>query len=339
MADCLLIVSDLIHLFRITENFIIFVGTKNYSDLMTNKIAFNKKPGGQALYHLMALFTVSIWGTTFVSTKVLMKNGLSPEDILFYRFMLAYLSIWIICPRKLFAYNLKDELLFIMSGACGGSLYFIAENRALGITLASNVALILCTTSIFTAFLSHLFVKGERLKKNLILGSLIALAGVAFVVFNGSFVLKINPAGDILTIVASLMWAFYGIILKKLDSRYTTLFITRKVFFYGIITLLPAFFFSPLTTDKKILFNPLVYGNLLFLGLVASMLCYILWNMCVKNLGAVRTTNYVYIVPLVTLIASSLIIGEPITLFAIMGAIFILSGVYIAEKGFGKKRS
>lgn len=298
-------------------------------------MTFDKnKLGNNTLYHLMALFTVGIWGTTFVSTKVLMKNGLSPEDILFYRFMLAYLSIWFICPRKLFANRLKDELLFIASGACGGSLYFIAENRALGITLASNVALILCTASIFTAFLSHLFVKGERLKKNLILGSFIALAGVAFVVFNGSFILKINPAGDLLTIIASLMWAFYGIILKKLDSKYSTLFITRKVFFYGIITLLPAFIFSPLTTDAKILFNPMVLGNLLFLGLVASMLCYILWNVCVKNLGAVRTTNYVYIVPIITLIASSILINEPITLFAVIGALFILSGVYIAEKGF-----
>jgi drug/metabolite transporter (DMT)-like permease len=292
------------------------------------------KQGNNSVYHIMALFTVIIWGTTFISTKVLIKQGLSPEDILFYRFLIAYICIWTICPRKLFANNLKDELLFIAIGLCGGSLYFIAENRALGITLASNVSLIVCTASIFTAILSHLFIKGERFKKNLISGSFIALAGVAFVVFNGSFILKINPAGDILTITAALMWAFYSIILKRLDKKYSTLLITRKVFFYGIITLLPTFLISPLTTDTHILFQPTVLGNFIFLGVVASMLCYILWNMSIKHLGAVRTTNYVYIVPLVTLITSSIILNETITPFAIAGALLILSGVYIAEKGF-----
>ncbi len=290
--------------------------------------------GSNSLYHIMAFFTVIIWGTTFVSTKVLIKEGLTPEDIIFYRFLIAYICIWIISPRKLFANNLKDELLLVATGLCGGSLYFIAENRALGITLASNVSLIVCTASIFTAILSHLFVKGEKLKKNLISGSFIALAGVAFVVFNGSFILKINPAGDLLTITAAIMWAFYSIILKKLDSKYSTIFITRKVFFYGIITLLPIFIISPLTTDTRILFQPMVIGNFIFLGVIASMLCYILWNKSVKHLGAVRTTNYIYIVPLITLITSSIVINETITLFAITGALLILSGVYIAERGF-----
>lgn len=290
--------------------------------------------GSNSLYHIMALFTVIIWGTTFISTKVLIKQGLSPEDILFYRFMIAYICIWTICPRKLFARNLKDELLLVATGLCGGSLYFIAENRALGITLASNVSLIVCTASIFTAILSHLFIKGEKLKKNLIAGSFIALTGVAFVVFNGSFILKINPAGDLLTITAALMWAFYSIILKKLDSKYSTLFITRKVFFYGIITLLPTFLFTPLTTDTHILFQPVVFGNFIFLGVIASMICYISWNMSIKHLGAVRTTNYVYVVPLITLISSSIILNEIITFFALAGALLILSGVYIAEKGF-----
>ncbi len=286
------------------------------------------------LFHLMAMFTVIIWGTTFVSTKILIHQGLSPESILFYRFLMAYIGIWTICPHKILANNLKDELLLVAAGMCGGSLYFIAENRALGITLASNVSLIVCTSPIFTGILSHLFVKEERMKKNLIYGSLIALGGVSLVVFNGSFILKINPLGDLLTILAALMWAFYSIILKQLDNRYSTLFITRKVFFYGIVTLLPVFLISPLTTSTQILFRPLVFGNLLFLGLVASMLCYILWNKSVKHLGAIRTTNYIYIVPLITLITSSLVINETITAFALTGALLIISGVYISERGF-----
>lgn len=292
-------------------------------------------------YHLIAIITVIIWGTTFVSTKVLIHHGLSPVDILFYRFALAYICIWFISPKVLFVRSKKDELMFVAAGLCGGSIYFITENTALGITLASNVSLIICTAPILTAFLSLLFYRQEKIKPNLIYGSVMALIGVAFVVFNGSFLLKINPLGDMLTLIAALMWAFYCLILKQTGNRYPTLLITRKVFFYGLVTLTPMFLIHPLNTDTTILFNPIVAANLLFLGVIASMLCYIMWNTAVKELGPFRTANYIYIVPLVTLITSAIVIDEIITVVALIGSVFILSGVYIAERGFrfGKKQN
>lgn len=295
---------------------------------MTNKWASN------GIYHIMALFTSIIWGATFVSTKILIQEGISPESILFYRFLIAYIGIWFFSPKRLFANNVKDELLFLATGICGGSLYFIGENRAIGMTLASNVSLIICTASIFTGILSHFLLKGERMRKRLIWGAIIALIGVGLVVFNGHFILKINSAGDILTIFVALMWAFYCVLLKKLDNRYTTIFITRKVFFYGLVTLLPAFTFSPLTTNIKLLTEPIILGNILFLGIIASMLCYILWNKAINKLGTICTSNYIYIIPIVTLITSSIALDEKITPFAILGAILIICGVYVSERGF-----
>ncbi len=286
-------------------------------------------------YHLIAIVTVIIWGTTFVSTKVLISYGLSPIEILLYRFILAYIAIWFVCPKVLMAKSIKDELLFIASGLCGGSLYFVFENTALQITLASNVSLIICTSPIFTAFLSFFIYRKEKLKTNLIFGSITALVGVALVVFNGRFILQINPLGDILTILSALSWAFYGIILRQLNGRYSTLFITRKVFFYGIVTILPFIVFS--SSDifhSTLLSQPVIILNLLFLGLVASLLCYIMWNTAVKELGVVQTSNYIYLVPLVTLLTSAIVIDEHITIIALVGSVFILSGVYIAEKGF-----
>ncbi len=200
--------------------------------------------------------------------------------------------------------------------------------------MASNVSLILCTAPLLTAFIAFLFKKSEKIPSRLIYGSLIALIGVGFVVFNGSFILKINPLGDVLTVLAALMWAFYGLILKMLDARYPVLFITRKVFIYGIITLLPYFLFDPIDTSWPTLIQPVVIANLLFLGLIASMLCYLLWNTAVKELGAVRTSNYIYIMPLITLITSTIIIHETITFIAIIGSALIIGGVYFAEKGF-----
>lgn len=288
-------------------------------------------------YHIIAIFTVIVWGTTFVSTKILIGYGLSPVEIFLYRFVLAYIGIWFFCPRTLFANSKKDELLCAAAGLTGGALYFVFENTALGITLASNVSLIVCTSPIFTALLTFLFYKKEPLRPRLITGSLVALVGMALVVFNGSFILQINPLGDMLTVFAALSWAFYGIILKQLNGRYSTLFITRKVFFYGIITMLPFSLMDSATFTPSLLINPVIASNLIFLGLIASLLCFIAWNSAVKELGVVQTSNYIYFVPLVTLLTSAIVIDEHITIVALFGSVFILLGVYVAENGFKLK--
>lgn len=255
------------------------------------------------LYHSIAILTVIIWGTTFVSTKILINTGLSPVEILLYRFVLAYFCILTIAHRRLWANCVKDEFLLFLSGLCGGSLYFIAENTALGITLASNVSLLICTAPIITTILSHLFYK-ESLRKGLLYGSL----------------------------VAATMWAFYCLILKRLSRSYPTLFITRKVFFYGILSLFFYFAIYPLNIKLELLKLPVVYLNILFLGVIASMLCYIMWNTAVRALGASKTANYIYIVPLVTLITSAIFLSETITIASGIGALAIISGVYIAER-------
>lgn len=162
-----------------------------------------------------------------------------------------------------------------------------------------------------------------------------AILGVALVVFNGSFILEINPLGDFLTIAAAFSWAFYSLILKRLEPHYATLYITRKVFFYGMLTLLPVLYFEPISFKTEWLFQPVVVMNLVFLGLIASMLCFFTWNSAIKQLGVVRATNYIYVVPLVTLITSAAVLNEHITTIAIIGSACILLGVYVAERGIG----
>ena len=282
-------------------------------------------------FHLLAIMTVAIWGITFVSTKVLITNGLSATDILFYRFLIVYICIWFFSPKQLFAKSIKDESYFLLLGITGGSFYFLAENTALYFTLASNVALIICTTPILTALLAYIFYKKESISKQFIFGSIIALLGVSLVVFNGSFILQLNPLGDMLTLIAALMWAFYCLILKKMNSKYNTLLLTRKVFFYGILTLIPFFILYPLEYNPNIIFQPIVIYNLLFLGIIASMICYITWTIAVNRLGIVYSANYIYLIPLVTLVTSYVFIDEKVTLIALIGTILILCGVYFAE--------
>jgi len=283
------------------------------------------------LFHLITALVVIIWGTTFVSTKVLIQHGLGPIEIMFYRFVLAYFCLLMVSHKRLWADNWKDEFMLMLSGLTGGTFYFIAENTALGITQASNVALLVCTTPIFTALLVHWIFK-EPLRRNMIIGSIIALIGVGLVVFSGSVLLQINPLGDFLSIMAALMWAMYCLILKPLGKKYPTAFITRKVFLYSVISLLVYFLFDPLQVKIEVLFHPVVTLNLLFLGIVASMLCFIAWNAAVKVLGPSRTANYIYVQPFSTLVLSSIILSEVITLASMIGALCIIGGVYLAEK-------
>jgi len=289
-------------------------------------------------YHLTAIACVIVWGTTFVSTKILLIHGLTPMWIFFFRFLLAYLVIWLIPNKRLWADSWRDEGLFFCLGLTGGSIYFLTENTALQLTLVSNVALLVCTAPLLTALLSHWFLKGERLNKPLIYGSLLALLGVALVVFNGNFILKTNPIGDLLSISAALLWAIYTILMKRLDTRYPVVFITRKVFFYGLLSILPWLCFSADRPQLSIVLQPVVVSNLLFLGLLASMLCYVLWNRTLKVLGTVRTSNYIYFNPVVTLITSALVLHEKITPIALIGALLILLGIYWAEKKNYRKR-
>ncbi len=280
-------------------------------------------------YHFVACGVVLIWGTTFVSTKVLINNGLQPHDIFFYRFLLAYIAILPFSLKQVFAKSLKDELLLVLLGLSGGSLYYLLENTAIEYTYAYNVALLLGITPLLASYAAHIFIKGERINRSYVFYSLISLLGLVLVVFNGHFILKLSPMGDVLALGSSVVWAIYTVVLRKIDGRYNTLFITRKVFFYGVLTILPFYLFKPL--DHNI-FSTVVLSNLIFLGLIASLLCYFLWNLSVSKLGAVSTANYLYIGPVVTLITSAIVLDETITWVAIAGIALILIGVYLAAK-------
>lgn len=286
-------------------------------------------------YHILALATIFVWGTTFASTKVLLTHGLTPPEIMLYRFIIAYALTWI-CSRKVWADTWADELLFAVAGFTGGTLYFLAENTAIDYTITSNVALVVCVTPVLTALLTSLVYR-ERITGRLAVGSVVALLGVGFVVLNGT-VLKIHPLGDALALVAAFAWAVYSVVVRHFDGRYTTWFVTRKVFFYGLVTMVPFIacgMGDGLHLDKLAI--PIVAGNVAFLSLVASMLCFYTWNLVLEKLGTIRASNYMYTQPLVSLACSVIVLEEPITPIAILGTVFILAGIYVAEHGWEKQ--
>ena len=283
-------------------------------------------------YHLYALFAVTVWGATFVSTKVLIGFGLSPAEIFLIRFLMAYICLLPFAKGKLWADSWQDELRFAGVGITGGSLYFLAENMALEYAPASNVSLIVCSAPVWTALLLALLYRNERMNSRQIWGSVVAFLGMVLVVLNGRFVLQIAPKGDLLAFAAAWLWVLYSLIIKQIGHRYKALFITRKTFFYGLLTILPWFLYEPFEVDWTTLLHPLVASNLLFLGVVASMLCYLVWAVAMRELGAVRATNYIYLNPLITILTAAICIAERITPIALLGAGLILYGMWRAER-------
>lgn len=282
-------------------------------------------------WHLLALTVACFWGSTFVASKVLLNAGLTPAEIMCLRFVLAWVLMLPFCHKKLIT-NLRDELLMVVLGLTGGSLYFLAENTAVQISSAtSTVALLVCTTPIVTALMNRVIHHDEHLSSRFLLGSLVALVGVSLVVFNGVFVLDDDPLVIILSIGASVMWGIYSLVIRHVERRYSSAVITRKVFFWGILTMLP----TCLIEDNNFgieLFTPTVIGTLLFLGLVASLGCFLLWNVVLRRIGIIAAGNYLYFNPVTSLIVAYFVLSERITWLAILGCVLTIAGVYLCNR-------
>ena len=285
---------------------------------------------------------VAVWGSTFVFTKMLLMAGLSPTQIFTLRFALAYMLMagWCIADGKwqTFARSWRDEMLMIALGITGGTLYFTTENVALLYTTATNAALIVCSCPLFAMLLSALIYRHKRIvTRQRATGSLMAFMGMAVVVLNGRFVLHLSPEGDMLALSACLSWAVYSLLMKRATQCYSPLFITRKVFFYGLLGILPyyiifpheAWIFCPWGEEMQHMFTLKVIGNLLFLGVVASMACFLIWNWIITKLGTIIATNWIYVNPITTILFAHWILNEQITPWFLLGSMLILSGMYV----------
>lgn len=290
------------------------------------------------LGHISAILTVLIWGTTFISTKVLLTH-FTPIEILFFRFSLGFIALLLIYPHKLILTDKKQEKFFMLAGLCGVTLYFLFENIALTYSFASNIGVIVSISPFITGILTHFFLKQEKLKLSFFLGFFVSITGVALISFNGSTVLKLNPIGDILAVLAAATWSIYSIVTKKIsDYQYNTIQVTRRIFFYGLIFMLPALFFFDFHIGIDRFKEPLLLFNILFLGFGASAVCFVTWNLSLKLLGVLKTSVYIYAVPVITVAFSAFILKEKITSIAMVGTFLTLAGLFISENRINIKK-
>ncbi len=299
----------------------------------------------------MAVF---IWGITFVSTKYLLRS-FSSYEILVLRFFLAYLSLWLMRPRKLRLKQKKNEIYFVLAGLFGVTSYQFLENMAISYTSASNVSIIVSICPIFTALFLQLFLKEKHLTIFFNIGFLLAIIGVALVSFNGVVEFNLNPKGDFLALGAALCWGIYSLCISKINAmELDSIQSTRRIFFWAVIFMIIIGIFSVLTSGTSIpsdsgklgnadvilapdfnlrrFSNPLNWLNLCFLGIGASAFCFVAWNIACEKLGTVRATVGIYLIPVVTIVFAFFVLGERISLMGAIGAFIAILGLFVSER-------
>ena len=287
--------------------------------------------------HIFAIFTVIVWGSCFVLTKNLLAIGLTPLQITPLRMILAYVSLLVMRPKFL-RLPWKDELMFILIGITGGSLYFYLQNASLAYTYSANASIIVLGLSpIITVILAQLFTRNnEKLGKWVYIGAVIAIAGVVLVVLNGTLAFHLSPKGDLLALGAAAMWAIYSVLIKKYTEQYDNFIVTRRVFFWAFITAVPLMLLTDGVPSMAVLSDlfttPSVLISWLFLGMFGNAICFAIWNIAFKSLGTVITNNYLYASPFVTVIVGWLLLDEPISVMSVIGAVLITIGVIFAYK-------
>jgi len=281
------------------------------------------------LGHIFTFTTITIWSVAFVSNKALLAY-ISPIENMILRFSIAYLLLLLLYPR-LIPLQFVDEVRFFLLGFLGIFVYFLLENFALKYTQAANVGLYMGALPLFTAIFAHFLTKDERLNRNIIIGFLVAIVGIALILLDGVG-FQVRLKGDLLAILAALVFALYSVALKLAPKGYHYIVITRKSFLYGILLMVCYFLLSGKSFHLQALTITVVWSNILFLGLLSSGLAFILWQQGIERIGAMSASNYIYLVPLITAITGIVALGEKLTIKMVIGAILILIGLFIAQR-------
>lgn len=295
------------------------------------------------LAYVLACLSIFFWGITFVCTKYLLKD-FSSLEILFFRFIAAYIGLWIIHP-KFEKIEMRDNILFALAGLSGVVLYQLFENIAIHFTNASNVSVIVSICPLFTAIISQIFLKEKHLSIFFIIGFVISIIGVSLVCFNGSTELKFNPKGDLLALLSGICWGFYSMIISILNKKnYDPICSTRRIFFFSVLIMIPLTIFGHFVNTDSFSFsidaalnaarfkNPWNWANILFLGIVASGICFAAWSKACQIVGTVRVSCGLYLIPVVTIIFAFFALGEKISVMGAIGALITIIGLFISEK-------
>lgn len=276
---------------------------------------------------IAALVTAIIWGLTFVSTKTLLMT-FTPVEILFIRFLIGFMVLFLIYPKRLKTNGWREEKYFIIAGVSGIFLYYFLENASLLWTTASNAGVIVSTAPIFTALLAR-----EKKDLKFFIGFAAAIAGILMISLGSVEINTKGLLGDFLALLAALVWGIYSVVTKKISTfGYPEVQTARRSFLYGMFfIIIPLIFWNSYGTEREV-FTLSNISSLIFLGAIASALCFVLWNIAIRKIGAVKTSVFLYLVPVTTVLTSAIFLGERLSLVSFSGTILALLGLILSSK-------
>jgi len=282
-----------------------------------------------------ALFAVTAWGVSFIATKVALRD-VAPVTVVWLRFGMGVPILGAaVAARHQFALPARGEwAYFALLGFLGITFHQWLQSNGLLTAQAITTAWIVSTTPIFMAVLGWLALK-ERLGGPRIAGILLATAGMLLVVSRGDpgalARAGFGAPGDYLILVSALNWAVFSTLSRRGLRTHPAARMMFYVMTFGWLfsTIL---FFATTRLDQIARLTLPGWAGVAFLGVFCSGLAYIAWYDALQGLPAARVGAFLYIEPLVTMVAAALILGEQVTPAALAGGAVILAGVWLVNR-------
>jgi drug/metabolite transporter (DMT)-like permease len=285
--------------------------------------------------YLELIFAAVVWGISFIATKVAVAD-VPPAVVVWLRFTigLVILFVFMLFRGMLRLPTIKDGLYFALLGFIGISFHQWLQSTGLVTSQASTTSWIVSTAPIFIALLAWVFLR-EKLGVMAILGIGLATLGVLLVVSKGNFSSvftgAIGTPGDLLVLISAPNWAVFSVLSRSALKKFPALFVLFYVMLFGwVFSSIHFLFIQGWTTIPQI--SSSSWLAVAFLGIGCTALAYIFWYDGLQAITASQAGVFLYIEPLVSLVAAALILGEIITLAALLGGSFILLGVWLVNR-------
>lgn len=284
---------------------------------------------------LKALFTVTVWGGSFIATKIAIQQ-ITPITLIWLRFGIGMLILaGVVLWRRQAALPAWRDLPYLaLLGFLGIAFHQALQAYGLETSQASTTAWIVATIPVFTALLGWLVLK-EKLGWVKALGIGLAAGGVLLVVSSGNlgniFSGNFGSPGDLLILISAPNWAVFSVLSRRGLSRFKPAWMMLWVMGIGWLLSNPLFFIGNGLADIARL-TPDGWWAVLFLGVICSAVAYIFWYDALAVLPATQVGAFIYLEPLVTVIVAALMLGEPITWASLAGGAVITLGVFLVQR-------
>jgi len=285
---------------------------------------------------LGALIAVTFWGISFVATKAALRE-VPPVTLVTVRFALGVLFLLaVLAFRRIPLLPSREDWPFLaMMGFVGVFVHQMLQAYGLRLTTAVNTGWLIGLIPIWSALLA-VFLLREKFGLTKLSGLLLGFAGAALVVTRGFIspdVLGLpSTRGDLLILASTVNWAVYTILghatIRKLGATRAT----AGAMLFGWLMLLPLFIARSGWREIPDL-SAAGWGAILFLGIGCSGLGYLFWYGALEKIEASRVAAFLYIEPLVTLVAAVILLGERVTPTVVIGGLLVLAGVLLMQRG------